>query len=166
MVSSMAAMISSLLLKVLPFSLPFRCSKRKKSHGAKSGEYGGCGSKMIRFFESSCVVVVDVCGRALSQCNFVPERPSTGLVVRMFRSRCGRMALQKYSLVYDWSLGDSNDVMKTRKVPKHHHERLVFSDCLFYPLTRFTARPCPSCFVWYVVGEPRFITGEDIRQTT
>ena len=66
--SSDAALISSIVANRRPFIGLFNLGKRKKSQGAKSGEYGGWGMMIVLFLAKKLLTSNDVCAGALSWC--------------------------------------------------------------------------------------------------
>ena len=60
------AFISFIVEKRCPLSVYLSLGNRKKSQGARSGEWGGCGITMVSFFAKNCWMSNVVCGDALS----------------------------------------------------------------------------------------------------
>ena len=58
--------ISSMVSNLRPFIRSFRLGKRKKSQGARSGEYGGWGTTVMLFLAKNCETLKDLWAGALS----------------------------------------------------------------------------------------------------
>jgi hypothetical protein len=70
-----------------PRSSNFRRGNRKKSHGARSGLYGGCGTHSMFFWAKYWATTFETWGRALSWCRRQRDGFSWGRFRRMCSSR-------------------------------------------------------------------------------
>ena len=80
--SSDAALISSIVANLRPFMGLFNFGKRKKSQGAKSGEYGGWGMMIVLFLAKKLLTSNDVLERSFGT-NFADTRviPKTSVKI-------------------------------------------------------------------------------------
>jgi hypothetical protein len=74
-------------VKTLAPQLRFQARKQKKSHGARSGLYGGCGTHSMFFRAKYWATTFKTWGRALSWCRRQRDGCSSGRFRRMCSSR-------------------------------------------------------------------------------
>ena len=147
---------------LVPFSADFIFGNKKKSHGARSGEYGGCSNTVILCFVKNVLTVRALCAGALSwwRTHELFFHISCLLLLTRFTKVCQNLLV--VNLVNSLTFRHPIHVNNPSDVGKNDHHCFKSGFALLcFPLPSWT-RALPvhglALTFWVILKKPRFIT--------